>query len=83
MEFSIYPNPSYGDLYLNVMHIKSDVYITLYNDVGQELLSETYPSSVGTISDAYDISRYPKGIYIVKLAMNDEIYVRKIILLDH
>jgi hypothetical protein len=75
-----YPNSSYGIFNLNIPNIKIDGHVALYDVLGRLLWSKTYLPKMGILSDIFNISSFPKGIYLLIFSMDCKIKVQKIIL---
>jgi PKD repeat protein len=72
---SIYPNPTTGNINIDLGEIKQDIKATLTNNLGQVILSENY-SSTNIIN--LDINAQ-RGIYFLQLEVDGEIITKKII----
>jgi len=72
---SIYPNPSNEITTITLERFVQNASITLYNQLGQEVLTQKMESLTATIS----IQSLPKGIYFVQVKGNDEVFLRKLI----
>lgn len=66
---SIFPNPAKDYIVFN--HIKTDMFVTVYNILGQKM-AEIEATSL--INNRLDISKYSKGVYLVKLG--DEVTLK-------
>lgn len=76
----IYPNPSTGDIFMNVSDAgisKADVFV--YNAIGEAVLSKkvVVPSSNEI---KLDMSSIPNGIYMVKMKSTEGVVTKKIII---
>jgi len=60
-EFSIYPNPAVNELFISCENEAVIKQVTIYNQVGQMVLSET------CIADAIDVSTLPAGMYVIEV----------------
>ena len=70
--FTVYPNPSRGEVTLNVLE-KSN--LKVYNISGKEVLSKTLNIGINQLNDL-NIS---KGVYLFKLISNTKTSVRKVV----
>ena len=69
---TVYPNPVKEQLYLDIDNGFVEK-ITIYNSTGSEVAQITNPGN------SLDVSTFPKGIYIIKIAIDDEDFYEKII----
>ncbi|WP_074405771.1 T9SS type A sorting domain-containing protein [Aquimarina megaterium] len=71
----IYPNPNSGEFMIQLDHT-SNSNIKVFNSRGQKIYA------INTISKQVqiDLSKYPKGVYFVKIKTSDKVYAKKIIL---
>ncbi|MCB0802724.1 MAG: T9SS type A sorting domain-containing protein [Flavobacteriales bacterium] len=78
--FSVYPNPSNGDLKINVISPKASNYtVNVRNVLGQVVYTNTL-SVNGTKTMNLDLSGADKGVYFVTLQNGSERLVKKVIL---
>lgn len=76
---SIYPNPSYGILHVDIAGMEnSEVGIHIMDMLGQVHLQETVLFGQGNTSRRFDLSSFANGLYIVKLTRGDQSYSHKI-----
>jgi carboxypeptidase T len=71
----LHPNPSAGLFYLHNPEQKS-VELSVYNMVGQQILSKSISKAVHS---SIDIQNQPKGLYFLKLRFDGEEVIKKII----
>ena len=71
-EISILPNPTFGQVYIIGNNIQK-VEITNLN-------GQTVKSINNFDNQLIDLSRYPKGIYLIKIIKNDNVIIKKLIL---
>ncbi len=77
--FEVYPNPTEGRLVLNLNLTKSaSVQIRMYTPEGRELYVKSFVST-RNVYEELSISDYSKGIYIIKLNVDDEVYYHKVV----
>lgn len=76
-QFRVYPNPTTGDLYIN-LHIQQDIKATLalYSTTGQLLQQK---SNLTTTNFMLDMQDYPVGMYYVRLQIGDKITTQKVV----
>ncbi|MEI6123439.1 MAG: T9SS type A sorting domain-containing protein [Bacteroidota bacterium] len=79
---SIFPNPSLnGIVNLQINSTTStDVFVSLINMVGQEILNQNYSIKSGSNLISLDLKSNQDGIYFIKFKQGDNIITRKIIL---
>jgi hypothetical protein len=78
---SIYPNPSYGNTHLNFGSNKvEDVDITIFNFVGQKLISKSYKSI--PLANGIDLptQSLEKGIYLIQCKIAGQTQTAKFII---
>ena len=64
----IYPNPNKGAFKLEIEHLALPTTVSIIDLTGKVLWHEILkPSAIKTIRD-YDLSGYPKGIYLIKIS---------------
>ena len=79
-DISMYPNPSDGIVNITINPIKSKtIKITLSNSNGKIVLEKNLVPSEDNITNSVDISTLPKGMYIVRIASDNQEQFRKII----
>lgn len=71
----IYPNPSDGELFIK-MKEEGETNIKIFNASGKIVKCGNYDTRIVNVN----MNNFPKGIYIVKVKKNGEIYSEKIIL---
>jgi len=80
MEISLFPNPTTGWMTLSVTNIREEIRIFITNLLGKKLLEETIaPPGDEGLSRQFDLSGWPKGVYLVQLTTNNASTVRKIV----
>jgi len=78
---TVYPNPSTGVLNINLKYIQEDFNIILINLNGIVVYSDKMSSKSGTTNKQIDLSNIVKGYYFVRLFNNNEILIKKILLI--
>ncbi len=76
---SIYPNPSTGEFTLNINADARRVLYSIYNILGQKVLTGEINSS-GHSSQKIDMQNYPAGVYNIMIDIDGVQYSRKIVL---
>ena len=79
VEISFYPNPSKGNVFLNVNNLRNEtIELEIVNVLGQIVLKDVLPG--GEYSRTIDLSMYSKGIYLIKLSKDNAILLEKLML---
>ncbi|MBC7485745.1 MAG: T9SS type A sorting domain-containing protein [Cytophagaceae bacterium] len=75
--FSIYPNPTQGQVYLQLLDIPSQEYSIVVSDYTGQLIN-----SYSETSTAFnlDLSSYKQGMYLIKMISGSSVYTEKVIL---
>ena len=76
---NIYPNPSQGKINIDIPDGLDGLEITVFNSIGQKILSELITSQTETIK-TIDLSELPKGLYYIGLKSEGEQQFSKVIL---
>jgi hypothetical protein len=77
--FEIYPNPTEGRLTLSLTLIKnSTVQLSIYSPEGRELFIRNY-GSTRSVSDELNMQPLAKGVYIIKLRVDSDVYYHKVV----
>ena len=72
---TVYPNPTKGDVYITTQGEKINS-LSLYNINGQLLLKN---ENLKTTSEKINLSAFSKGVYVIKIITNKNVYSKKII----
>jgi photosystem II stability/assembly factor-like uncharacterized protein len=72
---SIFPNPASSETTLVLERFVPDAAITVYNQLGQIVLTQKMETLTTTLS----VQSLPKGIYFVQVKGNEEVFSRKLI----
>ncbi|MBN4065994.1 T9SS type A sorting domain-containing protein [Candidatus Amoebophilus asiaticus] len=78
---NIYPNPTSGSITVSILSVKrnDELQISVFNLLGKEISYEILPSQKeGTYY--LDLTQQVRGVYFLKLRVNDQFVVRKIVL---
>lgn len=73
----VYPNPVFdGQLNIDIKQLPNDLTISLYDNIGREIISKVVPSG----SNYHDRLSLPaKGVYILKLEMAGKVYSKNVV----
>lgn len=75
---TIFPNPTKGIIYLNWDNIQDQsIGVRIYNINGNPIFNKWILPAVNKF---IDLSHCPKGIYLVQLIVNDQIYIKRLII---
>jgi len=73
----IYPNPSsYNITIINTNAISKETIVSIYNVAGQQIITEKFHAEK---SLTIDVSKFPKGLYLVKVNIENVIETSKLI----
>lgn len=75
---SVKPNPNTGKFNLEFNKIPGNLKVEVFDNLGQPLFSQSSLNYVGTDFDI-DIGNVAGGIYLLKVTMNEEVIIRKVI----
>jgi|GEM_PF-767557 len=80
--FTLYPNPvKNGLLTLSLGNLSQGNYtLTLFNAVGQKVLSRVIPHAGGNATQTLQLNYHPKGIYHVLITNGENSYKRSIVI---
>jgi phosphatidylserine/phosphatidylglycerophosphate/cardiolipin synthase-like enzyme len=79
-DVAIYPNPATDYVNINVKATKAVEYkITLSDISGRQLIELRKKAEVGTNHEGFNVSGFPSGIYILRIASHTGSYVQKLI----
>ena len=77
--FAIFPNPTDSKLVLDISLLKTaNVQLKIYSTEGKEMLYKNF-GTVKDLNETLNISEFAKGIYILKLQVDDEINYQKVV----
>lgn len=76
-EISIWPNPSNGKLFINGRSEDKQVFISVFNQLGEVVLNEEYLNSG---KKEVSLEKYPTGIYFVRVRSGNFSETKKIVI---
>ena len=74
-EIRLYPNPTTGVIYMTLPPVMKSVAVSIYNVVGQQVVNTVCDNNRTSIN----ISDQPAGVYYVRIALGDDVVVRKVV----
>ncbi|MBL0309755.1 MAG: T9SS type A sorting domain-containing protein [Bacteroidetes bacterium] len=80
--FTLYPNPTQGDIYLGITHPSDKINVQIYDLNGQKVMSEIFDGETETSVQTLSIHvnhLLPPGIYFVKISTGDSNATEKMI----
>jgi hypothetical protein len=79
-EFSVYPNPTSGALTLTMETFGETqaLQLKVYSLIGQEMYVETISPFAGVKQVSLDLSRFPKGIYMVEVSNGEKSKMKRV-----
>jgi PKD repeat protein len=78
--FTVYPNPASGLFTVQAEQITGEIRLEVMNFGGQVVFAENFTNTEAILHRAIDLQGFPKGIYMVRLAGNENVLLRKLIL---
>jgi uncharacterized protein YxeA len=82
-EFSVYPNPSSGKITVSFSSAVTEQNVTLkvYNQIGQELQSQTLTTFNSLQNVELNLSDLPKGMYMIEMSNGKSTRIKRISLI--
>ena len=65
---SVYPNPSNGELTIQVTTVAKKVMVQLYNATGEEVFNAMESTKNGAINQFYQLNTFTKGLYFLTIS---------------
>jgi hypothetical protein len=79
-QVDVYPNPSRGVFNLSITGFENQpVSFEVLNSQGKQLFKQQLNNISGNYNNQIDLSRYPSGNYIIRIAGKDNLVVKKLI----
>ena len=80
-KLKVYPNPNKGIFELEINNYTNDCQLMIYNQTGQIIFNEKINTlSATNTKKSIDLSKYPKGIYLLNLKYSNGILSRKVVI---
>ena len=77
---NVIPNPTQGETMIPyVMNAPTDLKVSVYSLLGQQLMNFNQASEVGINYIKFDVSGWTPGMYIVAIEINGEQITRKVV----
>lgn len=79
-EFTVYPNPTSGALTLTMETFgeTQTLQLKVYSLIGQEMYSEAISPFSGYKQVSLDLSKFPKGIYLVEVSNGEKTRMKRV-----
>jgi hypothetical protein len=71
----VYPNPNNGQFTLEFSETNQNILVEVFDIMGKKVYSKNSSVSINQIN----IAEQPKGIYLVKVTANNQVFTEKII----
>ncbi|MDZ7741559.1 MAG: PKD domain-containing protein [Bacteroidota bacterium] len=77
---TIRPNPSKGLFTVGIPETKNDMHIEIFDARANSILKQKLNTTNGETEETFNLRRYPKGIYLVKIYNKDNSYIKKLVI---
>ena len=79
-EFVVYPNPTSGDLTVQIESLNNSSTLTLrvFSIIGQEMMKQTVNPFNGSKKIELDLHKLPKGIYMIEISNGKDAITKRI-----
>lgn len=77
----LYPNPATNAFYINFASTSNENSVDVFDSLGNIIQSNVYDSE-NLNENGVDIAGYPIGIYFVKIIVDGELYIKKLIVVE-
>ena len=79
--YEVFPNPFQNDLQIQLdLDTPSELHLTLYNSLGQEIRRITDMNAFGTINQSFNTQDLDPGFYFLQIQIDDQQITEKLIL---
>jgi Secretion system C-terminal sorting domain/Bacterial pre-peptidase C-terminal domain len=80
-QLSLFPNPTKDEVNVRFLATKAGNYdVVLYNSTGKAILTQKVQFNEGENGASFDVLTLPRGLYIVKVSNEEELFSQKVIL---
>ncbi|MCW3806162.1 choice-of-anchor Q domain-containing protein [Plebeiibacterium marinum] len=73
---SVFPNPTNGIVSIKIENFRNVGYVEIYNAFGMKIIEKR----LETNNETFDLKQYSKGLYLIKLYIEKQVIVKKILL---
>lgn len=82
-EFSIYPNPTQGEVGISLSTIDPNAKLSLkvFSIIGQEMYSTEVNPFSGTQKLTLNLDKFPKGVYMVEISNGSQVKTKRVTLI--
>ena len=82
-EFSIYPNPTQGEVAISFSTLDANAKLTLkvFSVIGQEMSSTEISPFAGPQKLTLSLDKFPKGVYFVELSNGSQVKTKRVTLI--
>ncbi len=80
-EFTIYPNPTSGEVTLTIETadlVNGPMTLKVYSLIGQEMMKKSITPFSGVKKVQLDLSTLPKGLYMVEVSNGDKSRIKRV-----
>ena len=79
-EIKLMPNPSLGEFYLKAKRVQNKIIrVDVMNMIGQMVYRSGQMTGANDYSQLIDLNKMPQGVYVVKISVDDKVYVRRLV----
>ena len=78
----VYPNPFYNEINVVSEGVKSDVLITIYDQIGREVFSKNYQNNNLIFNKNIELQHLRSGLYFVSIKNDGKEAIKKIVKID-
>ena len=79
--FTVYPNPANSLVTISFTDSSKNVLIEIMNDLGERVYSEGSIDAGSGFNKTIDMSAFKQGIYLFRIANNENVYTKKVLLI--
>jgi hypothetical protein len=78
-ELKVFPNPAMNFTFEYRNPTNQNVRTIIYSSIGKEVFKKDYPAFSGELKDVIDLSKMPKGIYLLELSSGEKKQTKRLI----